>query len=117
VIQLIASLLTAAAALASGWAAWLWLLASKVDAPKTLEGTHMITSRAEPHKPNVVIDASPIIDFAQESGKRNKAAATWSAVAALFAFLSWGLGLVAHPDVPLDRPQGTTGNHASTAAP
>jgi hypothetical protein len=29
-------------------------------------------------------------------GQMNKVAATWSAAAALFAFLSWGLGLLAH---------------------
>jgi hypothetical protein len=88
VIQLIASLLTAAAALTSGKAAWLWYLASQVDAPKTLEGTHFVTSRAEPNKPNVVISASPIIDFAQESGRKNSEAARWSAAAAGLGFLA-----------------------------
>jgi hypothetical protein len=38
VIQLAASVLTALAGLTSGRAAWLWYLASQVDAPKTLEG-------------------------------------------------------------------------------
>jgi hypothetical protein len=35
----------------------------------------------------VIIDASPIIDFAQESGRKNTAAAQWSATAAGLGFL------------------------------
>jgi hypothetical protein len=42
------------------------------------------------------VDARPLVKWAQESGRLNKVAATWSAAAALFAFLSWGLGLLAH---------------------
>jgi hypothetical protein len=95
VIQLIASLLTAAAALTSGRAAWLWLLASKVDGPKKLEGYYVWGSRAEGNR--VIIDTGPLIEFVKDSGQKNTAAAQWSAVAALFAFLSWGLGLLAHP--------------------
>jgi hypothetical protein len=88
VTQLIVSLLTAIAGLTSGRAAWLWYRASQVDAPKTLEGFSVWTTRAEPDRPNVKIDATPLIEFAQESGRRNKAAAHWSAAAAVFGFLA-----------------------------
>jgi hypothetical protein len=46
--------------------------------------------------PNAGVDTTPLVKWAQDSNKRNKAAATWSAAAAFFAFLSWGLGLFAH---------------------
>jgi hypothetical protein len=105
VLQFLISGLSAAAALASGIAAWLWYLASQVEAPKTLEGTHFVTSRAEPNKPNVVISASPIIDFAQESGRKNAAAAQWSATAAGLGFLVGVLGAyVAWFPAPLHTP-------------
>jgi hypothetical protein len=35
----------------------------QVDAPKTLEGFAVYASRAEPNKPNVKIDATPLIEF------------------------------------------------------
>jgi hypothetical protein len=92
VIQLAVSLLTALAGLTSGRAAWLWYRASQVDAPKTLHGFSGWGSSAEPNRPNVSIDAMPLIDFAQESGRRNKAAARWSAAAAAFGFLAGMLG-------------------------
>jgi hypothetical protein len=88
VIQLAVSLLTALAAFSSGVAAWLWYLASQVDAPETLEGFSVWGSRLEPNRPNVVIDATPLIEFAQESGRRNTAAAQWSAAAAALGFLA-----------------------------
>jgi hypothetical protein len=87
VIQLTVSVLTALAAFSSGVAAWLWYLASQVDAPETLEGFPVWGSRTEGGN-RVVIDASPIIEFAQESGRRNTAAAQWSAAAAALAFLA-----------------------------
>jgi hypothetical protein len=86
VIQLAVSVLTALAGLTSGIAAWLWYLASQVEAPKTLEGYPVWGSRMEGGN-RVVIDASPIIDFAQESGRKNTAAAQWSATAAGLGFL------------------------------
>jgi hypothetical protein len=46
VIQLVISLLTALAAFSSGVAAWLWYLASQVDAPKKLEGFYVWGSLA-----------------------------------------------------------------------
>jgi hypothetical protein len=88
VIQLAVSLLTALAAFSSGVAAWLWYLASQVDAPETLEGFSVWASRAEPNRSNVSIDATPLIEFAQESGRRNTAAAQWSAAAAGLGFLA-----------------------------
>jgi hypothetical protein len=88
VIQLAVSLLTALAGLTSGIAAWLWYIASQVDAPETLEGFSSWGSRAEPNRPNVSIDATPLIEFAQESGRRNTAAAQWSATAAGLGFLA-----------------------------
>ena len=69
-IQLAVSLLAALAGLTSGRAAWLWYLASQVDAPRTLEGFSVWTSRAEQNQPNVKIDATPLIEFAQEDGTR-----------------------------------------------
>jgi hypothetical protein len=88
VLQLAISLLTAAAGLTSGRAAWLWYLASQVNAPQILDGFSVWTSRADPKRPNISVDATPIIKFAQESGRRNKAAARWSAAAAALAFLA-----------------------------
>jgi hypothetical protein len=85
VIQLVISLLTALAAFSGGVAAWLWYLAPQVDAPKKLEGFYVWGSRTEPNR--VIIDASLIIDFVQDSGRKNTAAAQWSGAAA-------GLGLL-----------------------
>jgi hypothetical protein len=46
------------------------------------------------------VDATPLIEYAQESGRRNKIAALWSAAAALFTgltwFVPWAMGLLAH---------------------
>jgi hypothetical protein len=102
VIQLAISLLTALAGLTSGRAAWLWYLASRVDAPSTLDGFSTWASRAKPDRPNIIVDTAPIIEFAQESGRRNKAAARWSAAAAGLAFLA-GL-LSAYAAWPLHTP-------------
>jgi hypothetical protein len=49
---------------------------------------------------NAFVDATPLAEYAQESGKRNKTAALWSAGAAVFAFLSWTLGFLADPFTP-----------------
>jgi hypothetical protein len=40
----------------------------------------------------VMINTNPLVEFAKESGRRNKVAALWSAAAAFFAFLGWALG-------------------------
>jgi hypothetical protein len=45
----------------------------------------------------VGVDTTPLVEWAQDSSKLNKTAALWSAVAAVCAGLSWGLGLLAHP--------------------
>jgi hypothetical protein len=87
VVQLAVSLLTALAGLTSGRAAWLWVLASRVDGPKKLEGFEVYGSRAEGGN-RVIIDTGPIIEFVKDSGRKNTAAAQWSAGAA-------GLGLLA----------------------
>jgi hypothetical protein len=84
------------AALSSALAAYFWYQASQVKAPpKTLKGgTTLFHPQLNPQ--NTSIDTSPLVDYVQESGRLNKVAAKWSAAAALFAFLSWGLGLLAH---------------------
>jgi hypothetical protein len=87
------------AALSSGLAAIFWYRASQVKAPpKALLGS---SGWAGPDDaPNAGVDATPLVEYAQESGRRNKIAALWSATAALFAFLSWTLGLLADPFTP-----------------
>jgi hypothetical protein len=37
------------------------------------------------------VDTRPLVQFARESGRRNKVAASWSA-AAFFAFVAWAIG-------------------------
>ena len=75
------------AALSSLLAAVFWYRASQVEAPETLHGG---AGWGGP----VTVDASPLVNFVRESGRRNKVAALYSAAAALCAFLSWGLGLL-----------------------
>jgi hypothetical protein len=90
------TLLNLLAALCSALAAYRWLHASQVkDPPAALVGSAGWTSRNG--GPNVGVDTTPLVEWAQESGRLNKLAATWSAWAAFFAFLSWGLGSLAHP--------------------
>ena len=76
------------AARSSVLAAFFWYRAAMVEGPRKLSGQWSFGG--------VGIDTGPLLEFAKESGQRNKVAALWSASAALFAFLSWGLGLVAH---------------------
>ena len=49
---------------------------------------------------NAFVDATPLVEYAQESGRRNKIAALWSAAAALFTgvtwFVPWIIGWIAH---------------------
>jgi hypothetical protein len=88
VIQLTITLLNLLAALCSALAAYRWLQASQVkDPPPALLGNYGWDA-------GVGVDATPLVKWAQDSSKLNKVAASWSAAAALFAFLSWGLGLV-----------------------
>jgi hypothetical protein len=109
------TLLNLLAAICSALAAYHWFQASQgKDPPAALLGTGGAYRKRGSNAPNAGVDTTPLVKWAQDSNKLNKVAATWSAWAALFMFLSWGFGLVAHPDVPLDRPQGTTGNHAIT---
>jgi hypothetical protein len=88
---LAANLLTA---LCSALAAYHWYRASQVkDPPSALVGYAGFGSSEHPRRPNAGVDASPLVEWAQESGKRNKTAALWSAAAAALAGLGWALGL------------------------
>jgi hypothetical protein len=79
------------AAVCSALAAYRWYQATQIkDPPTALHGNYGWDV-------GVGVDATPLVKWVQESGRLNKVAATWSAVAALFAFLSWGLRLLAHP--------------------
>ena len=70
----------------SALAAYFWYQASQVKAPpKALHGNHGWDV-------GVGVDATPLVQYAQDSGERNKIAALWGAGAALFTFQSWGLG-------------------------
>jgi hypothetical protein len=64
------------AALSSAPAAYFWYQASQVKAPTYGYGV------------GGGADAKSVIEYAQESGRRNKIAALWSAAAAAFAFLA-----------------------------
>jgi hypothetical protein len=90
-IQILVSAANLFAAVSSALAAYHWYHASQVVAPRELRGFSMWSSRDNPG-PNVGVDAGPLVEFARESGRRNKVAALWSAAAALFAFVAWALG-------------------------
>jgi hypothetical protein len=78
------------AAICSALAAYRWYQATQIkDPPTALQGNYGWDV-------GVAVDTRPLVKWAQESGRLNKVAATWSAAAALFAFLSWALGLLAH---------------------
>jgi len=66
-------------------AVW-WYRASQVEAPGELRGD--------------VGYRGPAVEYARESGRRNKIAALWSAAAALFTgltwFVPWMIGWIAH---------------------
>jgi hypothetical protein len=96
-------------ALSSLLAAFYWFRASQVKAPpKALLGvapladsefrTNAVVDCG--NGSNAFVDATPLVEYAQESGRRNKTAALWSAAAALFMgltwFLPWTIGLLAH---------------------
>jgi hypothetical protein len=68
--------------------------AAQVEAPPAvLLGSSGYASRANPFAPNAAVDAQPLVKYAQESARRNKVAASWSAAAAFFAFLACALGV------------------------
>jgi hypothetical protein len=80
------------AALSSVLAAYFWYRAAKVRAPAAMLQGFSVWGSHTRFAPHAGVDASPMVEYARESGRRNKVAALWSAVAALFAFLGWGLG-------------------------
>jgi hypothetical protein len=85
------------AAICSALAAYYWFRATQVkDPPATLQGSFGFGTRTPPFKPTGGVNSTPLVKWAQDSGKANRVAASWSAAAAFFAFLSWGLGLLAH---------------------
>jgi hypothetical protein len=94
------TLLNLLAAVCSAFAAYHWWQATRVkDPPPALQGSGGAwTTRTPgaPFTPNTAVDSTPLVEWAKESGKANRVAATWSAWAALFMFLSWGFGLFAH---------------------
>ena len=78
------------AAISSGLAAYFWFQASQVKAPPALLVGKNFTNA-------VTVDTTELVEWAQESGRRNKIAALWSMAAAAFAFLAWALGAVKLP--------------------
>ena len=91
------TLLNLFAAVCSALAAYHWWQASQgKDPPAALVGSTGWGSYLVPHAPTAAVGTAPLVKWAQESNKLNKVAATWSAWAALFMFLSWGFGLFAH---------------------
>ena len=77
------------AAISSGLAAYFWFQASQVELPPALVGKAFTNA--------FVMDTTLLDKWAQESGRRNKIAALWSAAAAFFTFLAWVLGAVKLP--------------------
>jgi hypothetical protein len=73
-------------------AVW-WYRASQVEAPGELRGDVGYGGPA-------IVDTRPLVEYARESGRRNKIAALWSAAAALFTgltwFVPWIIGWIAH---------------------
>jgi hypothetical protein len=85
------------AALSSALAAFFWYRAAQVQAPpNALFGVSGFADANYGNGFNSFVDAKPLVEYAQDSGRRNKIAALWSAAAALFAFLAWCFGLAAH---------------------
>ena len=72
------------AAFTAAIAAYYWYRAAQVEAPASLQG---LAAMGGP----VMVNTKPLIEFAHESGRRNKAAALCSAAAAFFAFISWAV--------------------------
>lgn len=84
-IQVLSIATTFLAAVCSALAAYHWYRAAQVEAPIKLEG---VSGWGGP----TTVDATPLAEFASESGRRNKVAALWSAAAGAFAGLAWALG-------------------------
>lgn len=87
-------------ALSSLLAAFYWYRASQVEAPpNALFGVGPFPDADYGNGSNIFVNASPFVEYAQESGRRNKIAALWSAAAGLFmgltVFLPWTMGLLA----------------------
>src|ERR1700677_386059 len=92
-IQLAISATNLLTAICSALAAHHWYRASRVkDPPAALVGYAGWYSSEHP-APNAGVDASPLVEYARESGKRNRTAAQWSAAAAAFAAHGGGLGV------------------------
>lgn len=95
-IQNLVSVFSFLAAAASAFAAYFWFRASLVPAPPAmLHGSAAWASRTQPGRPNASVDASQVVEYARESGRRNKVAALWSMAAAIFAGLAAALGAYA----------------------
>jgi hypothetical protein len=79
------------AAVCSALAAYHWRRAAQVkEPPETLLGSFGWDGPAG-------VDASPLVAYARESGRRNKTAAWWSAATAACAFAAWALQLFLSP--------------------
>lgn len=79
--HLITTIFNLLTAVAGGCAARYWYRSSKVLAPSKLHGSSPIGGA-------VIVNTNPLLASAQESGRLNAIAATWSAVAAFLVALS-----------------------------
>jgi hypothetical protein len=78
----------------SALAAYRWYQAAQVDdPPAVLVGSTGYATRTQPG-PNTAVNAKPLVKYAQESARRNKKAALWSAVAAALRCIGWALPLL-----------------------
>ncbi len=85
-IQPLAHASTFFAAFCSVIAAYYWFRASRVEAPRELQG-------GSGYGGAVTMYTGALVEFVRESGRFSKAAAGWSAATAFFAFLAWSVGL------------------------
>jgi hypothetical protein len=88
-------------ALTSLLAAICWYQAAQVKAPPSaLFGIAGFADADYGNGSNAFVDATPLVEYAQRSGQRNRVAALCSASAALLMgltwFLPWAMGLLAH---------------------
>jgi len=81
------------AAACSALAAFFWYHAAQLETPSAAFLGYRGLS-LEDARPNAGFDASSLVEYAQESGRRNKVAAAWSAAAAACAGIGWALGLL-----------------------
>jgi hypothetical protein len=97
-IKIAISVTSLLAAVCSALAAYHWYRAAQVeDPPAALVGYAAWSTRTQPPAPNAGVDASPLVKYAQESARRNKKAASWSAAAAARAGIGWVLPLLGGP--------------------